>query len=179
MRFICYGPYEIPRNRTNINSHKESLKQFWEDLDDRESRLSNACGVYIFCLRKPGAKTPLPYYVGKAEKQSFEKEVFSHHKLTKYNNILNENKGTPLLYLMARVSARDRFSRPSKNIYPGVRFLEQYLIHFGVWANENFQNEKGTRMANDLEVKGFFNDTSIKSGAPKELLQIFRIKRPR
>lgn len=76
MNFYPYSPIAIPRTTKGlIANDSESLRLFWSGVEAIEEGLSNAIGIYIFSIRAGGGI--IPWYVGKAEKQSFSKECFN------------------------------------------------------------------------------------------------------
>jgi hypothetical protein len=114
MNYVVYGGFEVPRQKKGlINSASRSLSQFWDNVNQTRGDLSKACGCYIFCLSSGGGL--MPWYVGKAETQNFDREVFSHHKLTHYNNIVTGKQGTPYIYLIPRLSPTDKLCKPAAN----------------------------------------------------------------
>ncbi len=68
--------YDVPiETGKNGRMIARNLASFWSKVGD----VKNSCGVYVFCIR--AAKGYVPWYVGKAAKQPFQKEVFSDNKL--------------------------------------------------------------------------------------------------
>lgn len=58
MTFVCYGPSEVPRNGGVIANDKQAIGEFWRTVNaDCEEGLQNACGVYVFAIRRSGANT--------------------------------------------------------------------------------------------------------------------------
>lgn len=80
MLFSIYGPFEVRRKNGLVDSQKSAKEKFWKIVNKKAPGLSEASGCYLFLVN---SKTP--WYVGKAERQSFEREVFSDHKLKHYN----------------------------------------------------------------------------------------------
>ena len=80
-----------------------------------------------------------PAYVGKATK-SFKREIFAHHKLTRYQQFLVDyQKGTPVLFFAVA---------PTKKGAPNAAHmgeLEKFLIQTGLAANQDLMNIKGTK----------------------------------
>ena len=94
-----------------------------KDIDRKLGRLSDACGVYLFGVRGlEGKRTTigqtLPWYVGKAEKQSFRKECFNSKNQTEFNRVWvtrYDRKGVPFVYLLARMEDDGTFSNTTKD----------------------------------------------------------------
>jgi hypothetical protein len=104
-----------------------------------------------------------PWYVGKAEYQSFKQEIFTHHKLIYYNEVLLEyERGEPLIYLIPRFSPKGRLGKPGKN--NSVQFLETLLIGMALRRNDDIKNIKGTALLKTLQVHGVIN--SDRKGHP-------------
>ena len=90
-----FGPFQIPRDGSIVDSH--ACRDFWKDVEREHSGLPAAVGCYIFAIS--AAKGARPWYVGKTEKNSFQGEVWTPHKLLLYNEALHKRKkGKPLLY---------------------------------------------------------------------------------
>lgn len=85
MNFFPYDSIEMPRGTGGIIADdKQSLSAFWNAVDELCGyQISTACGCYVFSIR--AGRGVLPWYVGKAEKQSFRAECFAAHKLNIYN----------------------------------------------------------------------------------------------
>lgn len=75
MQYKIYGPYEIPMQEGEFKKRidKEDIDEFWRSVDTEE--LKEACGVYIFSIEKNSKEKP--WYVGKAQNQSFSRECFT------------------------------------------------------------------------------------------------------
>ena len=76
MNFDVFGPFSIDRKKKRVD--KNSLPEFWQKVNERMPGLSKACGCYLFATRASGGFTP--WYIGKADKRSFEEECFDYHK---------------------------------------------------------------------------------------------------
>ena len=171
MRFNVYGPYEVPLEYGDVDwLDPNDLKFFWEEIVEQTvPRLSSACGVYIFGMtgaegRKKGiaAKT-LPWYVGKAEKQTFKEECFNSRNLNNYNKTITttyKNKGRPLLYLLARHNDDGEFSKTTKEEYPGVQFVERMMIQMSLASNNQLLNTDFTKDAKTTNIRGFIHDNT-------------------
>ena len=191
MRFKVYGPYEIGVDKGYSNwIDKKDTDNFWEkirrDSVKDEYDLPDACGVYLFGIggaegmKKGTAAKTLPWYVGKAEKQTFQKECFNFKNLYYFNSVLtNEYKGrgTPRLFLLARVGEDDKPSPPAKEEqYLGVRFVEEMFIQMSLSANSDLLNKSTTKMARETSIRGFLNTKRYKSQSVDEFKNVFGIK---
>lgn len=78
------------------------LGEFWDSTDG----IAHARGTYVFAVR--AGRGARPVYVGGATR-NFKQEVFTPHKLEKYQRCLADfKKGTPILYssVLPPVAAR-------------------------------------------------------------------------
>ena len=74
MLFDIAGPFKLPRIKGDvkfIDRSAEAKQEFWDRVDASYPGLRNACGVYVMTI---GSR---PWYVGKAERQSFGKECLA------------------------------------------------------------------------------------------------------
>lgn len=156
MNFFPHAPIEIPRQNSRlIAADKESLTQFWTQVDTMVDGISGAIGCYVFSVR--AGKGILPWYVGMAEKQSFQKECFTSHKLLHYNNIVASRKGTPLLTLIPKYSPGEHLISPTESQHRDIQFLEKLLIANCVARNPDLCNKKDTKFLRDMVVHGLLN----------------------
>jgi hypothetical protein len=134
--FTVAGPFKIPvyQGRAGRTITDENTVEFWKN----HSSFANQRGCYVFGIR--AAKGYRPAYAGKATK-AFKQEVFSHHKLTRYQQYLADvGRGTPVMFFV--VAPKKRGAPNSKHIEQ----LEEFLIQAGVAANPAFLNIRGTKV---------------------------------
>lgn len=158
MKYEIYGPFSLPKDdRGYIHLDKSDQHDFWAELSEKHPGLSGACGCYVFAVR--ASKGGKPWYVGKAEKRSFEQECFTADKLVKYNSAMKAvRKGTPILFLYARItSGKRRIARPSKNGSRDIDFLEKMLIGFALDKNADLVNVRDTKLLRGMSVPGLIN----------------------
>ncbi len=165
MRFDIYGPYELERMRGGlIASTADARRQYWERIDGEIPGLSGACGCYVFGIQ--ASRGTLPWYVGKAEKQSFSKECFSAHKINHFNSATVGRRGKPVLFLLPKVAQTGKFLKPTTSVRKAIPELESLLIGMAVARNSRLLNTKGTRMLRELKVEGLINsDRKAQGGA--------------
>ncbi len=169
MRFVVYGPYDLERDSKGWIS-KRSNGHFWEEIEDEVPGLSTACGCYVFRVAAGGGSKP--WYVGKSEKQPFKTECFSISKMNKYNEISSTRKrGRPQLILLAQVTGKDTFRKPTTGERPFIQALESMLIGKAFEKNPRLLNIQGTRKAQKLVVKGFLNTSRLARGGPAKILR--------
>jgi len=156
MNFYPYEPIEIPRTEKGLIANgKESMAEFWEKVNEIEDDLSETIGIYIFSVR--AGKGNLPWYVGKAEKQTFRKECFTHHKLTHYNHCVAGKRGTPLLTLLPKMTPSNYFATPNGSIHTDITALEKMLIGTCLQKNKGLLNIRDTKLYKDIVVPGYIN----------------------
>ena len=190
MRFKVYGPYDIGVDKGHSNwIDKEDTDSLWEKIRRNgvkdEYDLPDACGVYLFGMngeegRKGKAGKTLPWYVGKAEKLKFKTECFNFKNLYDFNSVLTNEyrgRGTPILFLLARVGKDDKPSPPAKDEqYRGVRFVEEMFIQMALSANRDLLNKSTTKMARETSIRGFLNMTKKESARVREFKGVFGMK---
>jgi len=97
MRFGTFGPFDIPRDE--YGNVSDSLSDFWEAVDSEWEALSNGRGCYVFGISPSGGSRVEPWYVGKTNRQGFDCECFTPHKLNHYSRALNRyDRGKPRLF---------------------------------------------------------------------------------
>ena len=92
MRFEIEGPFELGRTPAGlIDSSAVARREYWDWVEEFVPRLPDACGCYIFSIK--ASRGSLPWYIGKAERQSFRKECLTPHKIVHFNNVIAGRKG--------------------------------------------------------------------------------------
>jgi hypothetical protein len=157
MRYWTEGPFELVRGDDGyLNLDEYSRRSFWSDAEESTPGISEACGCYVFALRR--GRTTKPWYIGKAERQSFKREALTQDKVNKYNFVLAGQQGTPLLYFYARITlGRTDWSGPSSTGYRDISFLERMLIGQALKRNKNLYNVIDTALLRAMIVPGLLN----------------------
>lgn len=180
MYYKIFGPYEIPlrEGRYKRRIDKDDIDKFWSSVEDvvdsAGKKLKDACGVYIFSIEKNSDEKP--WYVGKAQNQSFSRECFTYHKVFKYHEALEESQGAPMMYFVARLMPdQRRMSRPSKTKtgHPDIDRVEQMFITMGYQKNNAIRNKQGTKHAAKLIIEGFYNHQDRRRNPVKKLYGLF------
>jgi len=152
MKYEIYGPYELPRQKRRIFTRDAARKsKFWDEIEEDEAGLPEACGCYIISVRN------VVWYVGIAESRSFRHECFAPHTITKIDEAISEGVGNAMLHLLAKVTPAARFARPSANGHRDAAMLETLLIGIGLQRNEELLNKSETAILREIEVPGFYN----------------------
>jgi hypothetical protein len=147
------------------NRHGVFDKNFWKQVSDSNENLPEACGCYVFALQN--GNNIVSWYVGKTEKCTFEKECFQATKINYYNEVLVDRKGTPLLFLLPRLTkSRMKFSKPTKGSYRDIDFLETMLIGMALERNRDLMNVKKTKLLRELVVPGIINTPPERPSRP-------------
>jgi hypothetical protein len=156
MLFDVAGPFVIPRFGKKKNITKESLKQVREQMEHHASGLSEACGCYVFAKRAGQGITP--WYIGQACKSPMLAEALNPANMAKYNRILDDDQGTPVLFAIPAKTPGGRFrQRPANGKLASLSFLERWLIAAAIEKNPDLVNSKETKFLRDLHVVGVFN----------------------
>ncbi len=158
MKFTIYGGFEIKRKR---NGHGVFDSKFWKRVAKARKALPKACGCYVFAMQH--GQNIVAWYIGKTEKNTFERECFQATKINYYNEALIDRKGTPLLFLLPRLTAGNRFSKPSSGKYRDVDYLETMLIAMALEKNKGLFNIKKIKLLREMVVPGIINSPP---GAP-------------
>lgn len=135
--FDVFGPFKIHRYSARHARiiRSEEGKTFFQET--RVADLANRQGAYVFGVQ--AGKGIRPYYVGKAEKTSFERECFTVDKIEKYNRCLADRRGTPVMFFVALAGRRSKSARED------IAKLEEFLIQTAVTANPELLNKRGTK----------------------------------
>ena len=188
MQFKIFGPFDIPLDEGHETwLESADTKNFWNQVVNLDQPgLSNACGVYIFGMRgaenlqKGVASKTLPWYVGKAEKQSFLRECFTGRNMNIFNKVITQTykgRGTPFLFLLARIEKdNETFSDPTTEVYPGVAFVEKMMIQMSMGVNTDIVNTSFTADAKRTIIPGVLNSKGRDSKQTKEFKSIFGIE---
>lgn len=173
MRFEVLGPFFIRTPRIIKVDHIREMKARIDE-DKLTSALLTAPGCYVFGIKSTGSKRVVPWYVGKAEKQSVFKEATNAAHLQLFNEILDDyERGHPALIFLPQVTDSGRPAKVAKGEgkKPAVDFLEDWLIAAALKSNANLYNIKKTKMLNELWVRGLFNPTPGDSSSASRALK--------
>lgn len=176
MNFQAAGVFKLLRqDNGHIDVRPKSRTQFWEIVEAEAPGLKNAAGCYVFVMFN--SRSALPWYVGKAELQSFEREIFSLHKVHHYNEVVASNKGTPYVFLIPRRTSRGAFCKPTKVKNESIRLLETLLIGMALRRNPQLRNVRDTSTLRKLRIEGVLNSKvqGRLGNAPMHLKRALRI----
>ena len=158
--FEVKGPFEVPLTKEKAGRRiaNEHGKEFWK----AHKSIENDVGCYVFAFR--AAKGLKPMYVGKATK-SFKQEIFTLHKLGKYNEALTKQaKGTPVMFFVSFKKSRGMINKTA------IDDAESFLIQAGITANKNLLNDRKVAVEK-WGIKGVIRGGK---GAPPEPAKVFK-----
>ena len=179
MKFTPSEAIEIPIKNGMIDQNNIENFDWWKKFDTKlkgdnsqEKILSfkEGKGCYIFSIKKRGKITP--WYVGKTQNQTFQKECFHDHKFKKYSDIFMNQRGVPMLTLIAKVREKQLgLSTDPK----GVSELEEMLIRVCAIQNRDLSNVSTAATVKKLYVEGFTVRTfTSKAGRLENRIMAFR-----
>jgi hypothetical protein len=138
---------------------------FWKKVRKEDEDLPDACGCYLFALQN-GANI-VAWYVGKTERRTFYQECFQATKINYYNETLIDHNGTPLLFLLPRLTnSGNRFSKPTRTGYRDIDFLETLMIGMALERNPSLTNIKKTKLLREMVVPGVINSPQARPRGP-------------
>lgn len=172
MNYKIYGPFTIPSRGNNRSYliYKEDINNFWSSVHSEHQGLKDACGCYVFAIR--AGRGIKPWYVGKAQKQSFISEVFTDHKMRTFAEIMHNMHGTPVLFLISRLTNAQRFAKPSEK-HKDIDFLETWLIADAIRKNKKLSNKKKTKFLKEIQVETYLNSNKKKNSSEKAFNLMF------
>lgn len=171
-RFAPFGPFKLPHDDGIIEDSKK--KEFWDSVQEKYQSLPEAVGCYIFAIQSIDDITP--WYVGKTERMNFRRETWQDIKLRKYEKAIRSNpEDEPVLFLIARVTKKNAFRRPTTGKIRTIAVLEELLIQKCLQKNPALLNSSLTSNHKRIVVPGFMNDeTEVKSEAADSLKQLLK-----
>jgi hypothetical protein len=155
--FEVAGPFDLTRHGSKKIITDSTLKDIKPKLEHWKVGLSEACGCYVFAVR--AGKGYTPHYVGQACKSSITMEALNPSNREKYNKVLSESKGTPVLFLIPLQTPTGKFRKKSQvnRGLAALDFLEDWLIAHAIEKNPALINNKQTKFLRQIHVAGFFN----------------------
>jgi hypothetical protein len=155
MKFEPHGPFTLPRVNGGVDRNMK--RSFWKSVEESCPSLPSAVGCYIFAIK--AAKGFTPWYVGKTEKLSFGSETWQSGKLLLYGEVIRKyDKGKPVLFLLAKLTGKGKFTKPIKRRNSGsISALEEMLIGTCLQRNKELVNKKLVRYR-AMHVPGYLND---------------------
>lgn len=172
MLFEVEGPFPLYRTEAGlVDASALARRYYWDWIEENVPGLPTACGCYIFSIR--ASRGSLPWYVGKAERQSFQRECLTPHKIVHFNNALAGRKGKPELFFIPQVTPAGKYRSPTSSKRPAIKELESLLIGMAINRNPSLLNVAGTKWLEQIAVEGFLNTKKARSGGAKRLRELF------
>jgi len=159
MKFTPSKAIQIPVRNGIIDQNSIKNDDWWKEFDTKIKNdksqekvlpFREGRGCYIFSIKKYGKITP--WYVGKTQKQTFEKECFHYHKFAKYSKVFMNQRGTPMLTLIAKVKDQQLGLSTDTD---GISVLEKMLIRICTIKNNDLSNVSTASKVKNLQVEGF------------------------
>ncbi|WP_404364407.1 hypothetical protein ACIHQR_30085 [Corallococcus coralloides] len=142
--FKVHGPFKVPLEPGKHGKMvARDLSGFWTGVGD----VRTMRGVYVFAMRAGRGYTPL--YVGKAAKQSFEDEAFTHHKLADHYgpSLLDYKKGSAVMFFIVHPSGRGAINKKL------IDQVETFMIDAASAKNPSLSNVR-KRQVHEWRVCG-------------------------
>lgn len=100
------------------------------------------------------------------------KEALNSDNIAKYNHVLDDDKGTPLLFVIpARTPTGKLRRRPENGNLRSLDFFERWLIAAAIEKNPYLINNRETKFLRELHVVGIFNAKQGESNAASKVLK--------
>ncbi|MDD9982288.1 MAG: hypothetical protein OXU81_13170 [Gammaproteobacteria bacterium] len=124
------------------------------DVATTENRiLSKTCGCYIFTIRN--GRNHMPWYVGKAETQSFSRRFQSQDHGRLLNDLSENYHGRLVILLLPALTPGGKFRMPQST--QAIRELETMFIGMALKKNPDLLNVQGAALLRDMYVPGVIN----------------------
>lgn len=163
VKFKVSGPFPIPYRSAPRGGgkifDKEHIAIFW---DGEASEFAEKQGCYIFGLSVGGSY--MPYYVGRT-RNSMMGECFNPTNILKYNSVVFENKGKPVMFFVTR--------RDNRKVVPRqiLNDLERTLIQAGKLRNDWLVNQKHTQNLPTWTIAGVVRSGPGEDGKASRLFR--------
>jgi hypothetical protein len=156
--FDVYGPFSVKRDKGSCVS---AQGDFWNEVKEWDDRVILAIGCYMFCLSFGSTKIT-PWYIGMTvAKTGFAGEIFTPHKVQKYNECLGKRNGKPVMFLFPLCTAsKNRFSKAYSSGEGVIKWLERFLMAFAYEQYPAMGNIKDMRFLKNTTVRGVFGEPS-------------------
>ena len=174
--FETFGPFPLKREQDYAIS-TDDIKDFWDEVTEKEAGLESAIGVYIISVRH--GTSSKPWYVGKTD-TGFRTRLVGHAASLRLFPGLNSRapKGhLEVLFIAQRTRDGKGFKSPrksrrkSKKTKNSIDFLENLLIGACFAQNKDLLNVQKMAKYRDVSVPGLMNDPKGKPKHPAEYLR--------
>lgn len=154
-KLSLHGPFEIPCIKSKLGNNSsdildtDRIRVFWEKIvgsHEKGANVGSKDGIYVFAVK--AGKGHTPWYIGKATK-SLEKEAFTPHKNNKYNEVISNVNGTPVMFFLTSNKPKTR-NLPN----PLIVRIEKDLIRQGIAKNPKLMNKQNAKDKTAWRVAG-------------------------
>lgn len=166
-----FNVFEVPCKACRFDS------DFWKLVEEKDPRLPEACGCYIFAIRH--GENFKPWYVGLTENNTF-KGRFSRHR--ERLGRLSDKPGELRIFLIAAMANKDSFRKPGKKKLgkkprrsPSIHHLESILIGMALQRNSEIFNVLVARRLKKMTVPGVTPRKGRLSQDAKDLKKVLGI----
>ncbi len=169
--FDCYGPFELEHTGGVFSGKKVAFKAA---IERHEPGLASAIGCYLFGIRY--GNHIRPWYAGMTvAKGGFIEEVLQQHKRDIFEESMQQQKGTPVMFLFPLLTAAEmRFSKARSSGRPVILWLERMLMSLAYARNPAIGNLRDMHFLRNVEVLGLLGPK--RPGRPhREAKQIRRV----
>lgn len=131
--YHVFGPYEISFEKSGKAKRipRDIGRIFWSH---ELKAIAKKQGCYVFAIRAGRGFTP--WYVGKT-KRCFEDEIFTSHKLVKYNApLFTCKRGTPVMFFICKTGTKKIMNQAT------LKDMERELIQVAYFKNSSLTNKK-------------------------------------
>jgi hypothetical protein len=164
--FHVYGPFELDKEKIH---EKKYQKTFWEAVEDKQSFLSGAQGVYLFSICNGNNFNPI--YTGITKRLGFKKEALNTSNILRVKMYQGHSYGALYLHCIAKPNAKNRGF--SKNISSKtLSWVEVFFIFLGRRKNKHFMNRSHTAFLDTCEIANLTGH--FKKGPAGEAINTFR-----
>lgn len=162
--FIVHEPiaFKPTKAKRGVVIDKASIESFWKTA---HGDIGSMTGIYVFALRRGKGYTP--YYIGKADRQTFIAETFTPRNVNAYQDVVSKEHGTPIFIFLERKSAR------GPNSAAAIKEIEKDLIAMAYAKNPNglINRHHANKKESNYSIKGVLNS---RPGKPSTLAQSFK-----
>lgn len=85
------------------------------------------------------------------------REAFTPSNINKYNKVLNNQAGTPMIFFFPMLTKDGNCFRKPHETLNSINFLEKWLIAEAFRKNTRLINMQNTKYLKNLHVTGIFN----------------------
>jgi hypothetical protein len=158
-RYEVFGPFELPAGTVD----GDAGQAFWHEVDGRRAGLSEAYGCFVLSVRSRGARSELPWYVGRADRRPFRATCLDPQRQAIYAEVLRRlPRIAAYLHLVCRVTPGGRFSRPTLFTRREIAFIEGLIGHVAQNRNPRLRVDEQQLLAHSLAIPGLLGSHNVR-----------------